>query len=209
MLNEKEAQKRIQLALDNALDYIKNEQNFVFNREKIEECLRKRSEHLGLNQKIYWLNGLNKKSFNSLDSSLRSSVESSLRSSYGFIWWDSEYLAANDKELKEYSKFIKEAIQNGLGFVCDFEKAIIAIPMPKFRKDNQRRLHSEFQEAVRWHDGYEEYYLWGVKLEKDLWQKIVDKTLSFKEIMELKNIEQRMVALKMMDTEKLLKESNA
>ena len=32
MLSEQEAKRRIQLALDNALDYIKHEQDFVFEQ---------------------------------------------------------------------------------------------------------------------------------------------------------------------------------
>ena len=84
---------------------------------------------------------------------------------------------------------------------------VIVITSPLTRQvDN--RLHSETRPAVEWtNEKY--YFLWGVKLEQDLWQKIVDKTISFKEIMELKNIEQRMVALKIMDAEKLLEGSKA
>ena len=201
MLSKQEAKKRIQMAIDNAQEYIKNEQNFVFDRQKIEDCLKKRSAYLGLNQKIYWLDGLKKESFSSLGLSIRSS--------YYFIRWDSLYLAAKDKTLKEYSKFMKEAIYNGLGFIVNLEKIVIAIPMPRFTKDENRRLHNTEKPAVVWYDGFEEYYLWGIKLNKKMWEKIVSKKMSFKEIMALSNIEQRMVALKMLGAEELLKQVNA
>lgn len=209
MLSETEAKKRIKIALDNARNYIENEQNFVFNKEKIEECLKNRSEYLGLNQKIYWLMGLSEKSLKDLRSSLWSSLWSSLGSSFSFIWWDSEYLAANDKELKEYSKFMKEAIQNGLGFVCDFEKAIIIIPMPKFSKDERRRLHNLEKEAVLWADDFKQFYLDGINLSENIHKKVREKSATFQEIMAIENMEQRMVCFKYLGQDWLLRETKA
>ena len=82
MLSEQEAKERIQIALDNANEYIKNENLYAqnFNKERIEECLRQRGEYLGLSQNIYWLKGLSEDSFNSFVSSLESSFGSSLES---------------------------------------------------------------------------------------------------------------------------------
>ena len=102
----------------------------------------------------------------------------------------------------EYNLF-----KNGVFAYCVLKDRVIVVTRPIIRQVDGR-LHSETQPAVEWET--EKYYLlWGVKLNKDLWQKIVSKTLSFKEIMSIQNIEQRMVALKMMDAEKLLKESKA
>jgi len=98
-------------------------------------------------------------------------------------------------------------LQNGVFFYWVLKDKVIVVIRPKIRHLNSR-LHSETQPAIEW-DNEKYYFLWGVKLDKDLWEKIVNKKLSFKEIMSLKNIEQRMVALKMMDAEKLLKDSKA
>ena len=132
-----------------------------------------------------------------------------MRSSFYLKWWESEYLVANDKELKEYSKFMGEAISAGLGFVFDFEKVIIVIPMPRFHKNTNRQLHSENEPAVKWLDGFEEYYLFGVKFEKELWEKITSKTILAIDVLKLGNIEQRYAALKILGSEKLLQELNA
>jgi hypothetical protein len=97
--------------------------------------------------------------------------------------------------------------KNGLFVYWISKDKVIAIIRPHIRYFNNR-LHSEVQPAIEWpNEKY--YFLWGVKLDKKLWQKIVNKKMSFKEIMTLENIEQRMVALKMMDIQKLLAESNA
>ena len=214
MLSEQEAKKRIQIALNNANEYIKNENLYAqnFNKERIEECLRQRGEYLGLSQNIYWLKGLSEDSFNSFvssfessfGSSLESSFVSSLVSSYLLTWWDSKYLAANDNSLKEYSKFMKEAIQNGLGFICDFEKGVIVIPMPLFRKNAERQLHSNALPAVEWRDGSKEYYLNGVKFPQELWSKIISGNMLFEDILKIEDVDQRTQAMKYGDPYKFL-----
>ena len=72
-----------------------------------------------------------------------------------------------------------------------------------------KRLHSEKEVAIEFADGYKQHYLWGVYFNEDLWKKVVSKKLTFKEIMALENMEQRMVALKLYDPEQLLAEAKA
>ena len=112
----------------------------------------------------------------------------------------------NDKRLKEYSRFLREAVKNGLGFIFDFKKAAIAVPMPKFWKDEKRQLHREIGPAVIWHDGFEEHYLFGIRLEKDLWEKIVKKSIPVKEAILLPNAEHRRLAMKYIGGQKLFEE---
>ena len=76
-------------------------------------------------------------------------------------------------------------------------------------RDERGRLHSTERKAIMYPDGWGLYQLNGVAFEKKLWEKVVKKQLSFKEILNLKNIEQRMAALKVFGTETLLKEANA
>jgi len=66
------------------------------------------------------------------------------------------------------------------------------------------RLHSTDEAAIQFSDGYEMYCLWGVRFEKDLWEKVVKNKLTFKEVMGIENMEQRMAALKAMDPEMFL-----
>jgi len=64
------------------------------------------------------------------------------------------------------------------------------------RKDEENRPHSEIGPSHRWRDGWELYHLDGIKLEKELWQKIVRKQMSFGEIMAIENADIRALALK-------------
>jgi hypothetical protein len=49
--------------------------------------------------------------------------------------------------------------------------------------------------AIEYPDGWGLYYLHGVRFEKDLWEKVVNKKLSFKEVSEIKDIDQRTQAM--------------
>ena len=84
-------------------------------------------------------------------------------------------------------------------FVCE---------KPKCLWENQT-LHSEIKPAISWQDGTGIYFLKGVKLEKDLWENIVNKTISAKEAIQLTNQEHRTLALQYLGFEKLQKECNA
>jgi hypothetical protein len=64
------------------------------------------------------------------------------------------------------------------------------------RKDEENRPHSEIGPSHRWRDGWELYHLDGIKLEKERWQKIVRKQMSFGEIMGIENADIRALALK-------------
>ncbi len=57
-------------------------------------------------------------------------------------------------------------------------------------------MHNDQGSAIKWRDGFELYYLDGIHLDKELWTKIMSKTMNFKEIMEIPNTDHRMVALK-------------
>ncbi|MEM5784970.1 MAG: hypothetical protein QW469_00325 [Candidatus Aenigmatarchaeota archaeon] len=98
-------------------------------------------------------------------------------------------------------------LKNGVFIFWVLKDKVIVLTRPIIRQVNGV-LHSTTDPALEWQKE-KHYFLWGVKLQKKLWKKIVNQELSFKEIMSINNIEQRMVALKMMDAEKLLKESGA
>lgn len=94
--------------------------------------------------------------------------------------------------------------------MVQLDKFCIVCEKPNYlTRDARNRLHNEERSAVSWRDTYEQHYLFGVHFAKDLWKKVVGKQLSFKEIMSMENIEQRMVALKMMKPEELLTEAKA
>jgi len=109
-------------------------------------------------------------------------------------------------EFVEFKKLLESGIYNTIQLkgLC----VVSSLPATLIR-DNQNRLHSDEHAAIGWSDGYEQYYLHGVYFERELWQKIVNKELSFKDAMAIENIAQRMLALKYLDADVLLTEANA
>ena len=58
------------------------------------------------------------------------------------------------------------------------------------------RLHCTTGPSIKFGDGYELYHLWGVRFEKDLFEKVTHKKLTPQEIITIPNIEHRMCAMK-------------
>jgi hypothetical protein len=69
-------------------------------------------------------------------------------------------------------------------------------------------LHDESGKAIEWQDGYGFYFLHGVRIDdKKLFDSIVERKLMLKDCMAISNMEQRMIALKYLGAEHLLKEA--
>ncbi len=71
-------------------------------------------------------------------------------------------------------------------FVCE---------RPEARWDNGM-LSNDQKPSIEWKDGTGFYYLDGVHLPKEMWERIVSKTMTFTEIMKIDISDQRTVALK-------------
>src|SRR3990167_810290 len=141
-----------------------------------------------------------------LDSQLHSQLRSQLRSqkipwsyciSYWYYSWGSWYdfgkfigVKFDEDKLTKFNDIIQNCpvvvFVGNLIFVCENPTILWA----------NGRLHSEEKAAISWKDNTEIYYLHGVKFDKELWQKVVSLKMTFKEIMAIENMEQRMVALK-------------
>lgn len=57
-------------------------------------------------------------------------------------------------------------------------------------------MHSDQLPAVEWEENTGLYYLDGVNFKKELWEKVVSKTMSLSEILKIEISDQRTVALK-------------
>ena len=90
--------------------------------------------------------------------------------------------------------------------ICVFLGNIVLICEKPVCLWENRLLHSEVKPAINWKDDTGIYFLKGVKFEKDLWQKIVSKTIPFKEAIKLENTEQRIVAIQYLGGKRLEKE---
>jgi hypothetical protein len=156
----------------------------------------------------------------SVGASVRASVWTSVGElqyygNYGDYGWVSFYdfftriKIINDKRFNKFKEIIESGIYEWIGYK---NLAIVSCPPVKLNKIELREifvLHSETESAVRFADGFELYYLYGVNFKKDLWGKITEKKITGKEILELENIEQRMVAMKVIGMENLLEDLNA
>ena len=90
--------------------------------------------------------------------------------------------------------------------MIQFDGLCLVSSLPiKVRQDSQNRLHSDEFPSVEFKDGYKVYNLHGVRFGYDLWKKIVDRKMSFKEIMEIKDIDQRTQALAYSPPQEFLK----
>ena len=102
-----------------------------------------------------------------------------------------------------------QAKEHGMGYRVEHEGVLHCAPTPLVKLDPNNRFHSETHPAVRWKEGAEHWYLHGVKLEKELHQKIVSRTLPAKDALSLENMEHRMLAIKYMEPETMLRELKA
>lgn len=75
------------------------------------------------------------------------------------------------------------------------------------RTDLEGNLHSDnpLRPAVEWATGDPQCFLWGVPFELELWDNIVNKRITPKECMRIKNVEQRSKALRVVGYESLIK----
>ncbi len=79
----------------------------------------------------------------------------------------------------------------------------------KVLRDNQGRLHSLEGQAIEWSDGWGIYSIHGVTFNKELYERVVARNMTFTDVMKLDNIEQRMIALRLLDPDQLLTGANA
>ena len=109
----------------------------------------------------------------------------------------------------EFYKF-KELVRSGIYDMIQLDGVCIVCELPNnIQRDDKGRLHCDTGYAISWADSYGQYYLSGVNFDEDLFKKVVSKEMSFKDVMSISNIEQRMATLKFYGSEYLLNKSDA
>ena len=82
-------------------------------------------------------------------------------------------------------------LMNGIFNIIILENFVIITRTPQqIKRDDSDRLHSLETTAI-----YEQHYIHGVYFEYELWEKVSKRQLTPKEIMQMKNIEQRRVSI--------------
>src|SRR3990167_7274208 len=125
--------------------------------------------------------------------------------SYNGIAWDSGWVSFYDyfQEIgivkSENIEKYKDFLASGAYDTILFENFAIGCRKPSYiLRDTNFRMHSEDKAAIAWRDGFELYYIHGVNFNKELWERAISRRMSFDEVLAIKDIDQRWVAMKLL-----------
>jgi len=112
----------------------------------------------------------------------------------------------HNKKYLRYTNLMKKGIFSAvftdkMAFICQLPS--------KIRFNDDERLHSIAKPAIQMPNRDNYYFIKGTKFDEKLWKKLSKRTLTGKELMKIKNMEQRYIAFEMYGPEKLLKEYNS
>lgn len=103
-----------------------------------------------------------------------------------------------------YGTFL-HLVESGMYDLILLDGVCIMVPFPAVIKRNEQgQMHSEEGPALAWKDDYALYFLHGLHLEKELWQKIASRAMTPQEILSIKNQEIRHVAIRIYGYEKII-----
>ncbi|MCC6584506.1 MAG: hypothetical protein IT271_12450, partial [Chitinophagales bacterium] len=102
----------------------------------------------------------------------------------------------DDFKFKQYKKLIKSNCFNAY----EYENFVFAIQPPvKINRDVEGRLHSVSQNAVEFADHSDYYFIHGVALKAELWNKVHDKKYTFQDFLQEENEEIKSAVLSFME----------
>jgi len=116
-------------------------------------------------------------------------------------WTDNKDQSSPD--IKRYVDFLKKGI---FYFIPEDREALVCMLPKRIQLDDNNSFHSLTKPAIYWHDDKGKYFIHGVRFSKDLFKKVSKRNITPKEILQIKNIEQRYIALRMYGFEKLFNE---
>jgi len=88
-------------------------------------------------------------------------------------------------------------------------KCIAIKPAVTVSMSDENRIHHSNGPAVKFDDGTEYYYLHGIAFEEEFYNSIIDLSMPAKDILSIRNAEQRMAAIKELGYEYILDEVDA
>ena len=150
-------------------------------------------------------------------SKVRSKVKLEVRCFYPFYYgdvscffWVSFYDfftrigTINNKKFNKYCKLIKNApfyiigVDEGYCFISKLPKKLI--------RNHNGQMDSKNEPAIQFADGYCQYYVKGVSFDKELWTKAFKTGMTAKEILSVKNAEQKAILIEHYGYENIIKE---
>ncbi|MDG6918576.1 MAG: hypothetical protein JRN62_03965 [Nitrososphaerota archaeon] len=106
-------------------------------------------------------------------------------------------------DLKRYQSFLKR----GIYAITAFRNLAVILNAPReIHMNEDYRLHSISKPAISWRDGDKGYYLHGVRFPEDVWAAVKDRKMPARDVVGLRNIEQRTVALRIIGYDRVLEE---
>jgi len=113
-----------------------------------------------------------------------------------------EYFLSISKILKNYKdslEFIISCIDSGIFMSVQLEGFCIVSKFPNFiSRDSEDRLNNINTSAISFADGYEQFYVSGRFLEKELFNKILEKKYTFQDFTKEQNEEVKSASLSLM-----------
>ncbi len=108
----------------------------------------------------------------------------------------------------EYLNFIRTS--NSYVCVCTLKSVLLCKRPLLTIQDDKNRLNNTEGPAVQFSDGYSQYYINGVFFDEKLFLEIfIHKTITPKEILNIRNAEQKVIALKHYGYDRVISELNA
>jgi hypothetical protein len=131
--------------------------------------------------------------------------------SYLSVYWQSFY-AYYDTFVEfgiigdKFSKYhqLREFINTGIYATIEFEHAVIVCEKPIVCLKNEKGLHCVIGPAIKWKDGYEQYYINGRKIDKQWFKLCLTNSLSKNEFVNEQNDEKRSAAYMILGEEKIM-----
>ena len=100
---------------------------------------------------------------------------------------------------------IRKIVEAGNAYIWILNTKLYILPFPEVHLNERKQLHNLNGYALKWLDK-ETYWIDGVKFDKDLWEKIVEKKLPAIDILKIKNQEQKIIAFKIYGLDRILAE---
>ena len=106
-------------------------------------------------------------------------------------------------KFEKYHK-LREVTDTGIFSTIEFENAIIICEKPIICYKNDKGMHCTTGPAIKWRDGYEQYYVNGRKIDKQLFKKCLSGMITQQEFLQEENDERRSAMYMILGEEKIM-----
>ena len=127
----------------------------------------------------------------------------SLDYDFDYFVFSHEWLQANrgneyDKKFQQAMELHLKIKESGAGYMAENKKTgiLYVCPNPILRFNDRNEFSSPHLPAIEWPGGMKCYFLNGVNFPFELWKKVVSRETEMKDVLAIKDIDQRVQAMK-------------